>query len=158
MSLQGFQTVRDSLKPLHLIMTPPNYVTQRLHSHQAPSNPTIRTPSRSFDSKPLPLLPYMISNPTPLRSIDNPQKLKDESDSINIPLRQFRAESSLELAETCLWIVGRQWQECLGDPNPYRNAREWDREMRKLTPLYKLGWEEDLLKERAEQIWWERRI
>lgn len=129
-----------------------------LHKRKPHSSPTIRKHPKRFDSKPLPLLPYMVTPSTPQRSTSDPKRSRSQPKPELSPKRHFNSEELQDVIEGYLWIVGSQWQGYLDDPNPYRNAREWEREMRKLAPLYRLGWEEDNYKERAEKEWWERRI
>lgn len=137
---------------------PPAYPSCSLHRRHPHSSPTIRIYPKIFDSKPLPLLPYMVTSSTPQRSTSDPKNLRTRAKPEVSLRRNAKSEELREVVEDYLWIVGSRWQGYLGDPNPYRNAKEWEREMRKLAPLYQLGWEEDKYREGAEKGWWERRV
>lgn len=52
-------------------------------------------------------------------------------------------EAYKETVEGYLWLVGRCWQGYMGEPNPYRRARGWDGEGRRLRGLWEVLWMDD---------------
>lgn len=79
----------------------------------------------------------------PSRPHSNTTPASEPPYSSSSHLQNISPEAYRETIEGYLWIVGTQWQGYLGDPNPYRKAREWEAEGRRLKGLWDIIWEEE---------------
>lgn len=83
------------MMPLHNELRPLEY-------RKLWSSPTIRNRLRSFDHKPLPLLPYMVSVSTTIRSTGGLEKSPNQCEPVKSSLQKGCLENSVVLVEDYL--------------------------------------------------------